>query len=49
MECTLIKLELITKTKSSEIGTFIKIEGNKITQNKPIVSNEGSSISSNKG
>ena len=37
--------ELITKTKSSEIGTFIKIEGNKITQNKPIVSNEGSSIS----
>lgn len=37
--------ELITKTKSNEIGTFIKIEGNKITQNKPIVSNEGSSIS----
>ena len=37
--------ELITKTKSSEIGTFIRIEGNKIIQNKSIVSNEGSSIS----
>ena len=37
--------ELITKTKSSEIGAFIKIEGNKITQNKSIVSNVGSSIS----
>jgi DNA mismatch repair protein MutL len=37
--------ELITKTKSSEIGTFIRIEGNKIIQNKSMVSNEGSSIS----
>ena len=37
--------ELITKNNTSEIGTFIKIEGNKITQNKPIVANEGSSIS----
>jgi DNA mismatch repair protein MutL len=37
--------ELITKTKSSEIGTFIRIEGNKIIQNKSIVSNEGSSVS----
>ena len=37
--------ELITKNESSDIGTFIKIEGNKITQNKPIVSNIGSSIS----
>jgi len=37
--------ELITKNESSDIGTFIKIEGNKITQNKSIVSNIGSSIS----
>ena len=37
--------ELITRTRSSEIGTFIRIEGNKIIQNKSIVSNEGSSIS----
>ena len=37
--------ELITKNNTSEIGTFIKIEGNKITQNKPIVASEGSSIS----
>ncbi len=37
--------ELITKNNTSEIGTFIKIEGNKITQNKSIVANEGSSIS----
>jgi len=37
--------ELITKNKASEIGTFIRIEGNKIIQNKPIVSNQGSSIS----
>ena len=37
--------ELITKNNTNEIGTFIKIEGNKITQNKPIVANEGSSIS----
>jgi len=37
--------ELITKTKSCDIGTFIRIEGNKIIQNKSIVSNEGSSIS----
>ena len=37
--------ELITKNESSDIGTFIKIEGNKIIQNKSIVSNIGSSIS----
>ena len=37
--------ELITKTKSCDIGTFIRVEGNKIIQNKSIVSNEGSSIS----
>jgi DNA mismatch repair protein MutL len=37
--------ELITKNNINEIGTFIKIEGNKITQNKPIVANQGSSIS----
>ncbi|MDG1219098.1 MAG: DNA mismatch repair endonuclease MutL [Flavobacteriaceae bacterium] len=37
--------ELITKNNTSEIGTFIKIEGNKITQNKPIVASKGSSIS----
>ncbi|MDB4134949.1 DNA mismatch repair endonuclease MutL [Flavobacteriaceae bacterium] len=37
--------ELITKTKSCDIGTFIRVEGNKIIQNRSIVSNEGSSIS----
>ena len=37
--------ELITKDEASDIGTFIRIEGNNIIQNKSIVSNIGSSIS----
>ena len=37
--------ELITKDEAGDIGTFIRIEGNNIIQNKSIVSNIGSSIS----
>ena len=37
--------ELITKEDASDIGTFIRVEGNNIIQNKSIVSNVGSSIS----
>ena len=37
--------ELITKNEASDIGTFIRIEGSNIIQNKSIVSNLGSSIS----
>jgi DNA mismatch repair protein MutL len=37
--------ELITKNEASDIGTFIRIEGSNIIQNKSIVSNVGSSIS----
>ena len=38
-------VELITKIISDELGTSIKIKANKIYDNKPVVSNKGTSIS----
>ena len=38
-------VELITKIISDELGTSIKIKANKIYDNKPVVTNKGTSIS----